>query len=192
VGQTADIAEAYEGGECVRCGGTLHIERAIELGHCFKLGTRYSKSLDANYIDASGEAQPIVMGSYGIGLDRLMAAIIETHHDDHGIMWPAVVAPFDVHLVAIAKNDMVIQATEQLYNQLQQAGIDVLFDDRNLSPGVMFADADLIGVPLRITVSPRSMENGGIEVKRRPEEERSILPLEKAVEQIADLLHSSR
>jgi prolyl-tRNA synthetase len=191
VGQTADIAEAYDGAECSRCGSTLHIERAIELGHCFKLGIRYSNSLDANYIDANGDTQPIVMGSYGIGLDRLMAAIIETHHDAQGILWPAVVAPFDVHLVAIAKNDTVIQAAEQLYESLQQAGIEVLYDDRSLSPGVMFSDADLIGVPLRITISPRSIESGGIEVKWRSEEGRTILPLEKAVEQITDLLHPS-
>jgi prolyl-tRNA synthetase len=192
VSQIADIAEAYDGAECLQCGGILHIEHAIELGHCFKLGTRYSQWLDASYIDAKGDSQHIVMGSYGIGLDRLMAAIIETHHDEHGIVWPAIVAPFDVHLVAIAKTDAVTQAAETLYEQLQQTGMDVLYDDRNLSPGVMFADADLIGVPLRITVSPRSMESGGIEVKQRSEEERHILPLEKAVEQIADLLHLSR
>jgi prolyl-tRNA synthetase len=191
VSQIADIAEAYDGAECLRCGGTLHIERAVELGHCFKLGTRYSQLLDASYIDANGDSQYIVMGSYGIGLDRLMAAIIETHHDEHGIVWPPVVAPFDVHLVAIAKTNAVTQAAETLYEQLQQADMDVLYDDRNLSPGVMFADADLIGVPLRITISPRSLERGGFEIKQRSEDERSILPLEKAVEQIADLLQAS-
>jgi prolyl-tRNA synthetase len=184
----ADIAEAYDGATCVRCGGALRIERAIELGHCFKLGTRYSDPVGVMYANEQGDACPVVMGSYGIGLDRLMAAIIERHHDDHGIVWPRAVAPFAVHLVAIAKAENIGQAADTLYDDLRAAGIEVLYDDRGLSPGVMFSDADLIGVPLRITVSTRSIESGGVEIKWRHEDQRSVMPIEGAVERIKGML----
>lgn len=187
---TADIAEAYEGATCARCGGVLSIERAIELGHCFKLGTRYSEPVGVLYANEQGDACPVVMGSYGIGLDRLMAAIIERHHDQQGIVWPRTVTPFDVHLVAIAKAETIGQTADVLYNDLRAAGIDVLYDDRGLSPGVMFSDADLIGVPLRITVSTRSIESGGVEIKWRHQDERSIVPLEGVVEQIREMINA--
>jgi len=187
----ADIAEPYDGAVCEACGGTLRIESAIELGHCFKLGTRYSKPIGATYIDESGQEQYVIMGSYGIGLDRLMAAIIETHHDDYGIIWPREVAPYDIHIVAITKDDALYEVADQLYADLRAAGFDVLYDDRGLSPGVMFNDADLIGVPLRVTVSSRSLEQGGVEIKRRHEKERQILPLEGIADQIAALVEGS-
>lgn len=188
VTQFADIAEPYEGATCAHCQGTLHIEGAIELGHCFKLGTRYSKPVNATYLDANGQEQLVIMGSYGIGLDRLLAAIIEAHHDDYGIIWPPEVAPYPVHLVALKKDGETAEAAENLYTALQAAGIEVLYDDRDLSPGVMFADADLMGVPLRLTVSERSLKNGGVEVKWRHEKERTIIPLDGAVEQIIEML----
>jgi prolyl-tRNA synthetase len=191
VTEIGDIAEAYDGAICTRCGATLRIERAIELGHCFKLGTRYSVPVGVTYVDVNGQAQHVVMGSYGIGLDRLLAAIIETHHDEQGILWPLSVSPFQVHIVGMAKNEAAAQAAEEVYRGLQTVGIETLYDDRNLSPGVMFADADLIGIPLRVTVSPRSLDAGGVEVKWRWEEQRAIVPLDTAVGEIEHLLQGS-
>lgn len=188
VDEVADIAEVYDGATCTECGGTVRINAAIELGHCFKLGTFYSEKVGATFADENGDEHYVVMGSYGIGLERLMAAIIERHHDDYGIVWPPVVAPYDLHLVALSRDAETGQIAESLYADLQAAGVEVLYDDRNLSPGVMFADADLIGIPLRVTVSSRSLENGGVEVKWRHEKDRSILPLEGVVCATKDLL----
>jgi prolyl-tRNA synthetase len=180
--QVADIAEAFDGAICGRCGqGHLRTERAIELGHCFKLGTRYSEAVGVMFQDESGVAHPVVMGSYGIGLERLMAAIIEAHHDDHGILWPSSVAPFGVHVVSLGKEPDVAETAARLYADLRAAGIDALLDDRQESPGVKFADADLIGVPLRLTVSKKALAAGGIEVKRRDRQEREIVPLDQVI-----------
>lgn len=174
----ADIAEAHDGAICGRCGaGTLHVERAIELGHCFQLGTFYSQATGITYQDETGVDQLVVMGSYGIGLERLMAAIIERHHDDWGIQWPVSVAPFDVHIVTVGKDERFGEVAAQLYADLRAAGLDVLLDDRQESAGVKFADADLIGVPLRLTVSKKSLEGDGVEVKWRAEQDRFIVPL---------------
>lgn len=171
----ADIALATAGQRCARCSGTLSAERGIELGHCFKLGTRYSAPTNTTYLDANGQQQLVVMGSYGIGLGRLMAAIIEFHHDEQGIVWPPAVAPAQVHLVSLGREGEVHQAAEALYADLRARGIEVLYDDRDASPGVKFADADLIGVPLRVTVSRRSLEAGGVEVKWRWEQEKRVV-----------------
>jgi prolyl-tRNA synthetase len=186
----ADIAEPYDGAECARCGGTLRIEAAIEMGHCFKLGTYYSRPVGATYLDANGEENLIVMGSYGIGLDRLMAAIIEQYHDEQGIIWPKNIAPYSVYLIALARDETAYEAAEALYNELQARGIEVLYDDRDLSPGVMFNDADLIGLPLRLTVSKRSLSKGGIEAKWRDQADVSIVPLDGATDAIVDMLNS--
>lgn len=170
------IAAAYEGAICGRCEqGTLHLHRAIELGHCFKLGTRYSEAVGATYQDEKGVAQSIVMGSYGIGLERLMAAIIEQHHDDWGIIWPRSVAPFDVHITSLGKDAALHERAGRVYADLRAAGLEVLLDDRAESPGVKFADADLIGAPLRITVSQKADAQGGVEVKWRSAREREIV-----------------
>ncbi len=185
-----DIAEPYDGAECARCGGTLRIESAIELGHCFKLGTYYSRPVGATYLDANGEENLIVMGSYGIGLDRLMAAVIEQYHDEQGIVWPINIAPYSVYLIALARDEAAYEAAEALYDDLLARGIEVLYDDRDLSPGVMFNDADLIGLPLRLTVSKRSLGKGGIEAKWRDEADVSIVPLDGATDAIADMLNS--
>jgi prolyl-tRNA synthetase len=178
----ADIAEAFDGAVCGRCGaGTLHIERAIELGHCFKLGTRYSDSVGVVFQDETGATRSVIMGSYGIGLERLMAAIIETHHDEFGIIWPRCVAPFDVHIVTLGREPQIAAAADQLYRDLRAAGVDALLDDRDESPGVKFADADLIGLPLRLTVSKKSLANDSIEVKWRAEKDRFLVPLNEIV-----------
>ena len=184
----ADIAEPYDGATCARCGGKLRIDNAIELGHCFKLGTRYSEPVGATFLDADGQERLVIMGSYGIGLDRLLAAIIEEHHDENGIVWPRAVAPYDVHIVALARDEEITRVSDQLYNDLNRAGIATVYDDRDLSPGVKFNDADIMGMPLRVTVSSRSLQQGGVEVKWRWSDEREIIPLDSAVERIAEML----
>jgi prolyl-tRNA synthetase len=161
------------------------MRRAIEMGHVFKLGTVYSDKLGATYLDAEGKARPVVMGCYGIGVERLLATVIEANHDEKGIIWPASVAPYQVHLVALNVEDAAVrEAAEKLYDDLRAAGIDVLYDDREESPGVKFNDADLLGMPLRVTVSRRTLEKQSVELKRRREKESSLVPLPDAVAEI--------
>jgi len=184
VSQMADIAQADTGHKCPICGGRIEARRAIELGHCFKLGTRYSAASNATYLDENNEPQLIYMGSYGIGLDRLMATVVEFHHDDDGIIWPDSLTPYDVHLLTLGKGDEVIQAAEALYASLSKDGFDILYDDRVASAGVKFKDADLIGIPLRITVGARGLAQGGVEVKRRDSSERTVVPLDQLAEHL--------
>ena len=167
----ADVAQAQAGHVCPHCEGTLTAKSAIELGHCFKLGTRYADAVGAAYLDPEGQERPIVMGSYGIGVGRLMAAVIETHHDEQGIVWPAALAPFNVYLLTLGTDEAVQTQADAAYAQMQEAGLEVLYDDREESAGVKFADADLIGCPVRATVSRRSLRAGGIELKARRAEE---------------------
>jgi prolyl-tRNA synthetase len=178
----ADIAAAREGDACVNCGHPLHTQRGVEVGHIFKLGTRYTAALDATYLAADGAKKPVVMGSYGIGLGRLLACIAEEHHDDKGLSWPASVAPFHVHLVALGGKDANVQAqADALYDALGQAGVEVLYDDRAESPGVKFADADLIGLPVRITVAAKALAAGGVEWKHRDSDAKEIVPLDEVI-----------
>jgi prolyl-tRNA synthetase len=173
-----DIASAQEGDACPECGHALHAVRGVEVGNIFKLGTRYSEAMGCTFLDSEGREQYVVMGSYGIGSGRLMASIAEEHHDEHGLIWPVSVAPYLVHIVLLSgKNpdENLISTAERLYKDLQQAGIEALYDDRDESPGIKFNDADLIGLPLRLTVSQRSIKSGGIEVKRRDQEERRVV-----------------
>ncbi len=186
ISQMADIAQADTGRQCAQCGGRIEAQRAIEAGHCFKLGTRYSTAVNATYLDEKGKPQLIFMGSYGIGLDRLMAIIVEKHHDDYGIIWPDSVAPFQVHLMHIGKGDEVRQTADSLYETLQQAGFEVLYDDRKASPGVKFNDADLIGIPWRVTVGGRSLAQGGVEVKRRSQPDRHLVPISELVAMVSN------
>ncbi|MGH3103561.1 MAG: proline--tRNA ligase [Gaiellaceae bacterium] len=160
----ADLRVVEEGDACPRCGGTLRIEPAVEVGNIFKLGTRFSEALGANYLDESSREHPIVMGSYGIGPARTMAAVIEQHHDDQGICWPESVAPFDVHIVALAG---ATEVAEQAAAALEQAGRTVLLDDREARAGEKFADADLVGCPVRVTAGKRSLEDGAVDVRER-------------------------
>jgi prolyl-tRNA synthetase len=163
----ADIAAVRENDPCARCGAALHFERGIEIGHIFKLGTRFTEALSAHYLDQRGIAHPVVMGSYGIGVDRLMQVIVEQHHDTAGIAWPASVAPADVHLVRLGKGDAVRAAADTLYDELCAAGVRALYDDRDETAGVKFNDADLIGLPLRLLISERLLAEGMVEIKRR-------------------------
>jgi prolyl-tRNA synthetase len=151
----------------------------VEVGNIFKLGTRYSDSLGCTFLDKDGQAKPVIMGSYGIGVGRLLACVAEEHHDDYGLIWPVTVAPFQVHLVLLRGKGMpqAEETAEKLYAELQTAGIEVLYDDRDESPGVKFNDADLIGLPIRLTVSERALAQGGVEMKLRSQSEKSILPL---------------
>ena len=182
ISQMADIAQADTGHKCPRCGGRIEARRGIELGHCFKLGTFYSEATDATFLDENNVPQLIHMGSYGIGLDRLMATIVEMHHDDDGIIWPESVTPYDVHLLSIGKGDEVAQAADDLYTKLQQEGFSVFYDDRDASAGVKFKDADLIGIPLRVGVGARGLAQGVVEVKRRDESERHQVSLDDLVD----------
>jgi prolyl-tRNA synthetase len=183
-----DISAVQEGDTCDRCGSVLRAGRGIELGHIFKLGTKYSELLGAHFLDDKGESLPLVMGCYGIGTGRLMAAVVEQSHDDHGIIWPAAIAPFHVHLIALGTEKQILETAESLHRDLNGGGYEILYDDRDESAGVKFNDADLIGIPLRLTVSPRSLSAGGVEVKLRSATEKEIVPLQSIEEGVQDLL----
>jgi prolyl-tRNA synthetase len=184
-----DIALAQDGHPCPRCGGTLREKRAIEVGRLSKPGIHFSQAVGATYLDDQGQAQPVVMGAYRLALGRLMAAIVEQHHDAHGIVWPISVAPYQVHLVALGLDqEAVARQAEELYESLLARGYEVLFDDRNESAGVKFNDADLIGVPLRLTISPRSLRSGGVEVKLRWEREARVVAVGEMETEIECLL----
>jgi prolyl-tRNA synthetase len=173
----ADLREVAEGDTCAVCGtGTLHIEPAIEVGHIFKLGTRYSVPLNANYLDESGKEHPIEMGSYGIGPARVSAAVVEQHHDEKGIAWPASLAPFHVHMVVIGGSaDPQFAVAREIQAELERDGLTVLFDDRPASPGSRFADAELIGMPARVTVGKRTATDGTADVQaRRGRDQRTL------------------
>jgi prolyl-tRNA synthetase len=187
----ADIALARAGDACANCGAALTEARGIELGHLFKLGVRYSEALGATYLDAAGQARPIVMGSYGIGAGRLMAIVVEQHHDQHGIVWPVEIAPYHVYLANLgyAPGEETTQTAEALYDDLTAQGLEVLYDDRDERPGVKFNDADLIGVPVRVTVSQRSLAQAGLEVKRRDSSQRAIVPPDALAGEIRRLLN---
>lgn len=178
----ADLASAYEGASCAHCGGTLHSVRGSEAGHIFKPGILYSELFGATYLDAQGNERPIYMGSYGIGVSRLMGIVVEQHHDEKGIIWPFSIAPYSVALLGLDLDKAETrQVAEQLYADLTAAGVEVLYDDRRETAGVKFNDADLIGLPLRAVVSRRSLKNGGIELKLRSQKESRIVPLGEAV-----------
>jgi len=184
----ADIAEVHEGAICDSCGQPLQLKRGVEIGNIFQLGTRYSEALNARYTDEQGKGQVIWMGSYGIGLGRLMACIAEEHHDDKGLCWPMAIAPYPVMLVSLAKNDAVKATADQLYRDLEQAGIAVLYDDRDASPGVKFGDADLIGLPIRLTIGDRSLKNGGVEMKLRRASDASTIALDQVIATVQSLI----
>ncbi len=175
----ADIALARAGEECPKCQGKLSSAHGIEVGHIFKLGTFISQRLGALFVDPNGVSHPIVMGSYGIGLGRLLAAIIEHSHDAKGIIWPLSIAPYHIYLCPLhLENPQVAAKTEKLYADLEAQGFEVLFDDRKESPGVKFNDADLLGIPIRVTISPRTLETNSVEIKRRSEKEAQLFLLE--------------
>jgi prolyl-tRNA synthetase len=187
----ADIASARAGDKCPECGGALVSTQGIEVGHIFKLGTTYSQKFDAAFIDDKGEPHPMVMGCYGLGLSRLMAAVIEKNHDDKGIIWPPTLAPYQLYLCPLYKEgSKVEEVAKKLYAELEAAGLEVLFDDRPESPGVKFNDADLLGMPLRLTVSPRTLDKDSVELKKRSEKESELVPLAEVVKRLKELIGS--
>jgi len=178
----AEITSAREGDACIQCGSPVKLRKGIEVGNIFKLGTDFTVAAGAMYLGEDGERHPIVMGSYGIGLGRNVACIVEAHHDEKGIVWPDEVAPYAAHLVALgaAKDPKVTEVAERLHSLAADAGRDILYDDRDESPGVKFTDAELLGMPWILTVSPRSLAAGGVEVTRRESGERSTVSIEAA------------
>jgi prolyl-tRNA synthetase len=180
---------AEEGYRCARCGGELLSTRGIEVGHVFKLGTVFSEKQGAFYIDRDGNQKPLVMGCYGIGIGRIMAAAIEQNHDDKGIVWPVPIAPYHVYLCALGIEDGDISsAADILYKELSKQQIEVLYDDRLESAGVKFNDADLLGMPVRVVLSKRTLKSNSIEIKIRKEKETEILPLKDVIHKLTDLL----
>lgn len=173
-----DIAAAQDGDPCIECGNPYAAKRGVEIGNIFKLGTRYSKAMGATFTTEDGKRAPVVMGSYGIGVGRLLACVAEEHNDDWGIIWPISIAPYHVHIVTAKGGE---EAAERIYADLRAQGIEVLYDDRNARPGVKFKDADLIGVPIRITVGKKSLENGGVELKLRRNKDRELVPLDRVL-----------
>ncbi len=185
----ADVRVAAEGDACPRCDGRFGLQRGIEVGQVFHLGNKYSAAMHATVLDADGAERVLEMGCYGIGVTRTIAAAIEQNHDAAGIIWPMPLAPFHVVVVPVNWNDERLRTTaERLHDELEQRGIDVLLDDRDERPGVKFKDADLIGHPLRITVGPRALERGAVELKRRTEATASEVPVDTAAEHVAALV----
>ena len=184
-----DIALAQEGHTCPNCASQLVARRGIEVGHIFKVGPRYSETLGAYFVDQDHGQHPIIMGCYGIGVGRLLAAAVEHHNDDKGIVFPPAIAPYSVWLTALnVDREEVAKAADSLYQALQAEGIEVLYDDRSESPGVKFNDADLLGLPVRVVVSPRNLSKGVVELKRRSDTDATTSPTDEAVTRIKEML----
>lgn len=185
-----DLRKVEEGEPCINCGSPLRIVNAIEIGHIFKLGTKYSEAMKATFLDENGQEKPIIMGSYGIGVERIIACHIEQNHDENGIIWDKAIAPFQVHLISVnTENPQVIQTADKLYEQLNEEKIEVIYDDRmDVSPGFKFKDADLLGMPLQLIVSERNLKNDQVEIKIRKTGERILVNLDDVVPKIKELL----
>jgi len=186
-----DLKNVAEGELCTNCQSPLKIVQAMELGHIFKLGTKYSNSMKATFLDKDGKANPIIMGSYGIGVERIIAAAIEQNHDDKGIIWEKVLAPYLVHLIAIKiDNPQISDVSSGLYEELNESGLDTLFDDRSVSPGFKFKDADLLGIPIQVVIGERGLENRKAEIKIRKTGEVRLVDFEKVQNSITTILNA--
>lgn len=191
VTQTADLREGEPGDPCPRCEGHLVGARGIEVGQVFKLGTKYSSALNASFLDESGKECPIIMGCYGIGVGRTVAAVIEQNHDKDGICWPMSIAPYHVIIVPVSiKDQEQASVANAIYNKLEDAGVEVVLDDRNERPGVKFKDADLIGFPIRVTIGPKSLKQGKVEITMRRTKEQIALPVDDVVDHVVKLVKS--
>jgi prolyl-tRNA synthetase len=180
-----DLVAAEEGSACPTCGAGMRARRGIEVGNIFKLGTRYSEAMGATFVNEEGVSHPVVMGSYGIGVGRALACVAETHNDDYGLIWPITIAPYPVHLVTLGpEGSRSREAAEQLYASLKEAGIEVLYDDRDQSAGVKFNDADLLGMPIRLTVARRGMKQNAVEMKLRDQKEREMIPFDAILSEV--------
>jgi prolyl-tRNA synthetase len=188
-----DVRKVEAGDACPVCGAAMSIERSIEIGHIFKLGTKYSDALGATVLDEDGKPRPIVMGSYGIGVGRNLASVVETHHDDKGIIWPVSIAPWEAVITVVKMNDVdTVAAAESLYSELGARGVEVILDDRVERPGVKFNDAELIGIPFRITVGPRGLADGVVEVTERASGDRSDVAVGEAAATVAERVLAAR
>jgi prolyl-tRNA synthetase len=188
-----DLRMAVMGDPCPRCFAPLGFTHGIEVGHVFKLGTRYSKKMNSVFLDDKGQLHPMVMGCYGIGVNRIVAAAVENHHDDAGILWPRELAPYQVEIVSLDhKKLQIVETAHNLYDAFVKAGIEVLWDDRDAAPGVKFTDADLIGIPVRITVGRRTLESGTVDVKTRKNKDQKSVTLEQVAETVKHELENYR
>ncbi len=189
IDQIASVRFVAEGDSCPKCNAQLNIRRGIELGHVFKLGTKYTKAFNAVFLDSKGKENPMIMGCYGIGVNRILAAAIETSHDENGIIWPISIAPYQVIITVLTPTDKNISnASEELYKNLMDAGIDTLMDDRDMRPGSKFKDADLIGIPIRITIGKHFKEKQEIEIKLRKDEEKKFASISDALSEIKKII----
>jgi len=194
-GQNSEVATLKVGDACPKCKGTLAEMKGVEVGNIFDLGTKYSDAFQLDVTGEDGKKQRVLMGCYGIGTSRLVGALVEVHHDEKGIRWPKSVAPFAVHLVGLkskdaAETERAQTAAQSLYEGLKAEGVDVLWDDRDLSPGQKFADADLIGIPLRLVVSPKSLAAGGVEWKERASADAKSVPEADVIESVLSFIRS--
>ena len=185
-----DLAKIVEGGICPKCGKhTISVQRGIEVGNIFQLGTKYTKSMNMQYVDKDGNLQYPIMGCYGIGVGRLAASVCEAHHDDYGPIWPISIAPWEVHLCCLRADDAETKkVADDLYEQLTKKGIDVIYDDRNVRPGAMFSDADLIGAPVRVVVSPRNLKENCIELSTRDKQIQEKVPCDQIMQHIDEVI----
>jgi len=184
--QNKEIAEVQEGDKCPKCGGRILVSKAVEVGNIFPFGTKYSKDIGVAFTDQDGQEKAPYFGSYGIGLGRVLATIAEVSRDEKGLIWPESVAPFEVHLVGLDLNDVKVRdEVEMLYRKLQEKSVEVLFDDRDIRAGEKFADADLLGIPLRVVISAKSGAGGGVEVKGRSKEDSEIVSVDQLLSQVA-------
>ena len=193
IDEWVDLREVKVGEPCINCGTALEVVPTIETGHIFKLGKKYAETFGALVLDENGKTQPIVMGSYGIGVDRAIATIVETHHDDNGIIWPVSVAPFEAVVTIVQmKDDACVETGEQLYADLKAAGIDVLLDDRPARPGVKFADAELVGIPYRVGIGPKALADGMVELTPRATGETELVPVADAAARVTAIIEAER
>jgi prolyl-tRNA synthetase len=190
---TFDLRNAADGDPCPRCSGTMGFVHGIEVGHVFKLGTKYSVSLDAEFLDEKEQRHPIIMGCYGIGVNRIIAGLAETKHDENGMIWPMSVAPYEALVIPLNVTDAaVMEAANNVYDELKKQGIDVLMDDRDARPGFKFKDADLIGIPLRVVIGGKGLKEGVAEVKWRTEADPKMVKLDTVVAEVAEMVRSAR
>ncbi|MDO8506058.1 MAG: proline--tRNA ligase [Candidatus Limnocylindria bacterium] len=192
-GESVDVHDVREGDACPKCKAAVTIKRGVEVGNIFKFGPYYADKMNATYLAEDGTRKPIMFGSYGIGIGRAVQTIMETNHDDRGLVWPLAVAPFDAHVIALlGKDDSVRTAADALVAELEDRGVEVLYDDREESAGVKFADADLIGIPFRLTVSARTLKENAVEVKGRTEAKGAMVPRAEIVPQVRMLIGERR
>jgi len=190
VGVWTDLREVTEGEPCPRCGSPLGVEQTVEIGHIFKLGSKYTEALGVSVLDATGERITPIMGCYGIGVERAMAAVVETHHDDAGIVWPVSVAPFEVAIAQLGDGPEVRKAAEEIYAALRSARVDVILDDRKERPGVKFSDIELAGIPLRVTVSARGIAQNTAELTRRADGQTQQIPIAEVADHVVTSLQN--